>query len=47
MLKIRYLYEFEDLRIFVVGFIKRTSRGRVATSSAYAHLNILYPQDKT
>lgn len=28
-----------------LGFIKRTSRGRVATKAAYEHLNIPYPQE--
>lgn len=27
-----------------IGFLKRTSRGRIATEAAYKHLNILFPQ---
>jgi Holliday junction DNA helicase RuvB len=29
-----------------LGFLERTSQGRVATGSAYEHLNIEVPQEK-
>ncbi|MCL5438834.1 MAG: Holliday junction branch migration DNA helicase RuvB [Patescibacteria group bacterium] len=29
-----------------IGFLKRTSRGRVATKAAYKHMNIRHPEDK-
>jgi len=28
-----------------LGFLDRTPRGRIATKSAYQHLNIKYPED--
>lgn len=30
-----------------IGFLKRTSRGRVATKRAYKHLGIIYPRDSS
>lgn len=37
------LEEVVEPYLLQIGFLKRTSRGRIATESAYRHLNIAYP----
>lgn len=38
--------EFHEPYLLQLGFIERTSRGRIATQKAYEHLNIDYPIDR-
>jgi len=38
--------EFHEPYLLQLGFIERTSRGRVATEKAYGHLEIDYPEDR-
>jgi Holliday junction DNA helicase RuvB len=36
--------EFNEPYLLQLGFIERTSRGRIVTEKGYAHLNIEYPK---
>jgi Holliday junction DNA helicase RuvB len=38
--------EFHEPYLLQLGFIERTSRGRIATSKAYEHLGIKFPNDR-